>query len=254
MVTTVPTITASGFAQREADLIPRGWALEDAKQEGGVLYAMLLALSTQLAFCIVAIQYALNSTRIQTATDSELDLAAQDFFGDTLPRPTGASDDTYRALILAALFPEGATRKAVQDAVETFTGSPARIIEPWNPADTGAWGKGYWGVDTAQTPSSWTNPGARYQGFVLFTPVPSTGTIPYYFTWNDTGYWGANMYWQQPSVSSLDGLYTALNKVRPYGTIAWVHAFEPAANLNRRILLEIGEPLLTEGGEYLLLE
>jgi hypothetical protein len=84
--TTVPVITDDGFAARQAADFPNGWARPEAKQPGGILYALLKTLGGQESFVLTEFAYALGSTRIETAVNGELDLASADFFGTMLPR------------------------------------------------------------------------------------------------------------------------------------------------------------------------
>ena len=180
MTTQINTITADGFAQRmsQTPMYPRGWASEAAKQPGGVFYALMNTLGTQLSYLITELQYALNAQRIQTETSPELDLASVDFFGQgVLPRPTGMSDANYLALIQANLLQPAATRGAVSNAIYRLTGAVPRIVEPWNPADTGCRDtlKSYRDIDTTGNPMRNTNPSLRYQGFIDSVLPPISG-------------------------------------------------------------------------------
>lgn len=230
--TTIPAITADGFAKRMAALIPRGWANDAAKQPSGVAYALLNALGTQLNFLITELQYALNSQRIQTETSPELDLASVDFFGQgVLPRPDGMSDADYLALIKANLLQSGATRTAVSNAIENLTGVKPRIVEPWNPGDTGCsdTGMGFYDVDTFENPMEVCNPGDRYQGFIRSTlpPIIKLGNNPL-LTFDDGAFFDTNSFSDtaQGFISGISSLYDAINKVHLYGTRVWVQIVE----------------------------
>lgn len=223
---TIPTVTPDAFAQRMAALIPRGWASDNAKQQGGVLYALLYTIGTQLNFLLSETQYALGGTRIQTATSPELDIDSQDYLGNALPRPPGMTDAVYAQLLINSIIREGCTRKAVSDAVQKLTGVAPRIIEPWNMADTGARDtlSSYRDVDTAANPLENTNPGLRYQGFINTILPPLTGLSGNpLLTRDDGGYRDSNEYRiEVTAISGLQQLYQAINAVKPEGTISWV--------------------------------
>lgn len=224
--TTIPALTGPQFAARIADLFPRGWCSDDAKQ-GGNVYALLLAAGNELSVVQQQVQYALSAQRLQSETFPELDFASIDFLGDAFPRPPGTTDAAFGQEIIAQLFLPAATRPALQDALTALTGSVPRMLEPWNINDTGAWGNvSYWGLtDTVANPARWGNGGLRYQGFIETAPpsVPALGNN------NPVLCWGDSAYWNQPGYffgiigsSSLDLIDQVINRLRAYGTVVWV--------------------------------
>lgn len=223
--TVIPTITSSGFAGRMGALIPRGWANDAAKQPGGNLYALLETLGSQIAFLLSGVQYAQGSTRIQTAVAPELDLASEDFFGDSLPRLTGMSDEAFQAYILANLPPTGATRDAIVRALTILTGVVPRVIEPWNTGDTGCYDTkvSFYDVDSTVNPFVWADTGARYQGFIITPapPVTGLGDNPFY-TYDDSGFYDANLYYIEITTTTINSVYNLINRTKVYGTIVWV--------------------------------
>lgn len=228
--TSIPPITADGFAQRigQTPMFPRGWASDGARQNGGVFYALSNALGTQLAFLITQLEYALNSQRIQTETSPELDLASVDFFGQgVLPRPQGMNDATYLALIKANLLQQAATRQAVSNAIQNLTGVKPRIVESWNPGDTGCMdtGLGFLDVDTLANPMEITS-SLRFQGFIqtILPPQQGLGNGNPLLTFDDGAFMDENAYGDTAIgiANGVAALYAAINKVRPFGTIAWV--------------------------------
>lgn len=228
--TTIPTIAGPQFAQRMADLFPRGWASDDAKQTGNV-YALLVAVGNELQIAQGELQYALSAQRIQTETFPELDFASVDFLGSTLPRPSGTSDAAFGQEIIAALFQPAATRSALQNALTLLTGSVPRMLEPWNVDDTGSWdNKSYWNVDTVANPARWGNGGLRYQGFIETAPpaLAAIGPNNPIQCWGDSAYWNVPGYFfgiiapiEENAVNDL------INRLRAYGTIVWVKLVSP---------------------------
>lgn len=83
--------------------------------------------------------YAQLQTRVATATDSFLDLAAFDFFGLRIKRRPSQEDDSFRAVIRKEVLRPRATRPAMQAALEDLTGTNVQIFEPYYPHDTGGW-------------------------------------------------------------------------------------------------------------------
>ena len=240
--TVLPVIDGPGFAARLAGLFPPGWAAPEALKNNGGVYGLLLTWANELAIILSEVTYAQGSARTTTAVAPELDLAAVDYFGTgltALPRVAGESDSSYRARILAALFPEGATRKAVSDAVKRVTGVAPRIIEPWSPLDTGvidgAGGAGMMFLDIDDppvAPAIITDPSLRYQGFlqsVLPTqPILGGQALPCI----DVGNTGDGLYFDIAGSSMFDftstiangaaAVYNAINMAKTFGTVVWV--------------------------------
>lgn len=246
--TTVPTLTAAQFAQRLAANFPPGWSSQEAKsQPRNVLYSVLLMIGTQDEYLNGLMQYGDDATRVQTAQDGALDLAGLDYFGNgpyALPRHDGETDDAYRARLLAAMLPAGATRPAMYNALLGVTGFPPRLLELWRPYDTGVWdgvggpgaagvGTMYWDVDTVVTPFRWADPGLRYQALIecvlpLVQPFGNNPTPCLDFTifWDSPG----SSFMDTPPIPTLNGqqlVYSAINRTKCEGTICWT-TFVPA--------------------------
>lgn len=229
----IPILLGETFAARIADLYPRGWASDDAKQSGN-FFALLLAFGNQLQAIQGELAYALNAQRIQTETSPELDIASVDFFGGILPRPSGMNDADYAALIIGSLFQAVATRPALQQALTRLTGVPPRMLEPWSPGDTGAWDApvSFWNADSVVTPARWGNGGIRYQGFIETVPpgIPAIGPNNPVLGWGSVAYWNVPGYLfailQSADENTVNDLITRLHA---YGTTVWVKLVTAAA-------------------------
>jgi hypothetical protein len=114
-----------------------------------VLDGLLSGPASAMSFIFSLIEYANDQTRIATATDVWLDLAALDYFGGNLTRNNGETDAAFSLRIRASLLPPAATRAAMVQVLTNLTGTPPKIFEPTYPMDTGAWGYGGLGYGMA---------------------------------------------------------------------------------------------------------
>lgn len=231
--TVIPGVSAIQFAARLADLYPRGWCSDDAKQgPPGNVYALLLSLGQQLQAVQAELQYTLSAQRIQTEGFPELDFASIDFLGDSLPRPPGMTDADFGRAIIAALFQPAATRPALQDALTALTGSVPRMLEPWSVNDTGSWrNMSYWNVDSVANPARWGNGGLRYQGYIETAPpsIPAIGPNNPIQCWGDSAYWNVPGYFFGViAPANLNAVDDLIVRLKAYGTIVWVKLVTPS--------------------------
>jgi hypothetical protein len=140
----LPVGSAGDIANRIRQLLP-GWFADSNPTAD----ALLTGAATALAFIYGLYVYAVAQSRILTATGIWLDLIAQDFYGTAVTRGPNQDDDGFRATIVANLFRPRATRQAISDVLLTLTGNAPAIVEPFAPADTGAYGIGYAGYGAA---------------------------------------------------------------------------------------------------------
>ncbi|HQT62781.1 MAG TPA: hypothetical protein PLQ37_16475, partial [Acidiphilium sp.] len=117
-------------------VLPGGWFATTSPALG----AVLAAFSWALAWGYALVQAALASVLITTAPDFWLNLHAVDYLGDTIQRRTQEGDSSFRARVLAAIFPPGATRAALIARLTILTGTAPTVFEPTQPQDTGAYG------------------------------------------------------------------------------------------------------------------
>ena len=190
-----------------------------------ILTGALTACSSALAWCYSLYLYAKLQTRISTATDGWLDIAAYDFFGKNLQRSAGQSDDLFRNQMKINLFRERGTRQAIIDILEDMTGKTPYIFEPQRPLDTGSYGGPMIGYGVAGGYGSLMLP---YQAFVT-AYRPSGSGIPYIAGYSSTpsGYSVASR-GEYASQSMITGsitdaqVYEAIAAVKMEGTLVWV--------------------------------
>lgn len=217
MIDATPNVTQAGFANRLRALLPDGWfpsapASGEAEQ-APVLNAILQGCASVYRGFWLLLEYIYPQQRLSTATGAMLDIYAQDFFGDELPRYAGESDDSYRERIKNGIVPLRFTRPAVEAAITGVRTSGWALVEPRNANDTKgiaskaspsvgggyAYGSRITGANIA-TPG---NPCLRYgtnlapfQGFVLLDDL-SAGTPP-------------------------EDVTDAINRVRAAGVVFWI--------------------------------
>jgi len=202
-------------------LLPPTWFGDSSPLLEGALNACASALS----WCYSLYVYARLQTRITTATGGWLDLASYDYFGTSLQRPAGMSDDLFRNQMKINLFRARGTRQAIIDILEELTGNTPTIFEPQRPLDTGSYGGPMIGYGVAGGYGSVMIP---YQAFVIAYRPKGTG-IPYVAGYQTTpaGYSSPSrgQYVSQEMVTGkvTDAqVYEAVAAVKMEGTLVWV--------------------------------
>ena len=216
---------ADDFAARIVRLLPQLWFNDAAKAPGGNLWAIVSGMSAADADFYSRIGALKRALRLTTAESvDDLAVIARDFFGSALPPQPAEALATYRRRIGLRLFLPGGTREALRVALNRLTGQDPVIIEPWNPADCGAW-DGVRGWDTAGV---WGDLDLPWQGFVR-TRRPATTLA---LESPVIGAWDGLAGWDQPPLGFIDGLqaqiipdsvvYDTINAVKPTGITVWV--------------------------------
>ena len=199
-------------------LLPLRWFPDSAP----VLSALLAGLSEGWAWLYAMLGYVRLQTRIATATDSFLDLIAQDFFAGSLPRRFGEADGAFRARIQRELLRPRGTRVALVSELVALTGRAPAVFEPARPADTGAYGAmtGY-GVA-----GRWGSLALPYQCFVTAYRPRGTG-VPLASGWGSAaGGWGGgaiqyvSLAMVQSQVTDAD-IDAAIASTLPAAVTAW---------------------------------
>lgn len=211
---------ASDMEGRIKSLLPSSWF----NDKNPIRDAVVTGTATGLSWAYTLYLYAKQQTRLLTSTDGWLELFANDFFGDGLPRE-GKTDASYRAWIQTNLFRERGTRYAISKVLYDLTGKYPDIVELQRPLDTGGYGYGAgYGVGGAY--------GSRvvhHQAFVKAYRPDSTG-IPYIGGYGSSvsGY-GVASYGSYVSESSFitgitdSDIFAAVASVKMEGTIVWVN-------------------------------
>lgn len=220
--------TQDCVARIDANL-PIDWFGDD---ETPNLDALLAAYAESGAFLYSLAQYVKNQTRIKTATDTNLEAIAQDYFGfNNFNREPDETDDSYRMRILANLVPQGATRYAMINVLTALTGNVPRIFQPQRPLDTGGYNGGYIGYGVA---GGWSNPNLAYQCFIsVYSQVVSN--VAYVAGWNvsvgalntpSRAAWSNSS--QRTTALLQQQIFAAINKTKCCGTICWVQVQSPS--------------------------
>lgn len=211
--------------QRLRALLPTTWFPGVAF----LLDALLNGIAYALSFAYSLWAYAKLQTRIATATDGWLDMIAWDFFGASLLRAAGQSDDSFRIRIVINLFRGKGTRPAMAQVLKDVTGRAPVIFEPNRPMDSGALNSatsaGYCGVARMGSMA------VPYTAMITaFRPVASGGSAGAAYcnapsqaalrTPLAASYTNSRTYSQ--SVASDADIYAAVDAVKPVGTVMWV--------------------------------
>lgn len=136
------------FANRLRGLLPGSWfgtgltvvGNQEASAQTPVLDTLMAGMAYPLAWDYVLFNYVLLQSRIKTATGVWLDRISYDFCGTRLPRLIDENDDAYRTRIIAEILRPRQTRAGISKALVDLTGQTPKIVELWNPGDTGAYG------------------------------------------------------------------------------------------------------------------
>src|ERR1043166_4113790 len=104
---------ADDILARIKNVLPKGWF----DQEDAAFNAILGGLADALAKSYSFLQYVKNQTRIASASDFFLDLAAFDFLGLRIKRKVGQSDSDFSSLIRKEVVRARVTRPGINNAV-----------------------------------------------------------------------------------------------------------------------------------------
>jgi hypothetical protein len=215
----------SDIVARIQAVLPSRWFADISPVLSGILNGIASAWAT----IYNQLSYSRIQTRIKTSTDVWLDMASLDFFGADLPRRLNESDADFRQRILLEMVRVRGTRPAVVSALVDLTGRAPIIVEPWRPADTGAWGSsgvGYYGLAYGEA-GAWGSHAMPYEFFVTAYRPVELG-VPHLAGYGDApgGYGAGSIAWVSGSALgaqvSDSEIYQRVAEVLPACATAWV--------------------------------
>jgi hypothetical protein len=202
-----------------------------------ILTGLLAAYSNTGVFIYNQELYVQLQTRISTATDNNLDLIANDFFGvNNFPRGANEGDASYRSRILASIVRERATRRGMSNVLTLLTGYAPLIQVPSNPGDCGGYAVAGCGYGVAGIWSNPLPPSTAYQCFItVYTSVSSgIASVPGwnidYAAWNISGTrtsW-VNSFQFNDALNATQ-IYQVINSTKIEGSTCWVLITNPPA-------------------------
>ena len=190
------------------------------------LTSLLSSIGTSWVWLYGRITYAVQQTRLLTATEEWLDLISSDYFGPTVARKPGEPDGSYRARIQTALLAEAATRYAVSVGLQSITGSLPTIFEPGKCSDTGGYGLTGGGMAYGSV-GGWGSLSLPLQCFITVTRPPTSGAngIAGYgtsaggFGEGSIGYVDLELL---PGEVTDQDIQTAISRLMPINAVAWL--------------------------------
>lgn len=221
LLSLAPTVgTQTDIVSRLKAVLPTGWFPDDTPVLDGVLNGVA-AVWTAL---MQTLSYVQLQTRVATATDTFLDLVAQDFFGANLTRAMGEPDTSLRDRIQRNLLQPQATRGALSNVLQNLTGRTPRIFEPARLQDTGAY--------TVATTLAYNTLGGYgsaslpFQCFVnAFRPIGAGVANTNGYNIGIGGYGIGSAQYTTPTMAAstiLDNdIYQAIAATMPVATTAW---------------------------------
>jgi len=211
---------------RMKQVLPLRWFPDDTP----VLDTVLSGVAWAWTWVYALLQTVKDQTRISTASGMWLDLIAADYFGTSLCRRSGETDNAYRSRIQEELIRDRGTREAVVSALTDLTGRAPALFEPTNTLDTG----GYGGTGETVTglaygyAGGWGDLYLPFQFFVTAYRPVGVG-IAFVTGWccGGGGYGaGALEYGSLSMIQTqvTDGdILSAITGVLPIGVIAWTN-------------------------------
>ena len=190
------------------------------------LTGLLSSIGTSWVWLYGRITYAIQQTRLLTATDGWLDLISADYFWAAMSRKPGEPDGSYRTRIQTALLAEAATRDAISASLQSLTGSLPMIFEPGKCSDTGGYGLTGGGMAYGCA-GGWGSLNLPLQCFITVTRPPASGANGIAGYGTPAGGFG------EGSISYVDlemlpgevtdqDIQTAISRLMPINAVAWL--------------------------------
>lgn len=212
-------------------VLPTSWF----KSPTPIKNALLAGIGWMHAQSYALLNYVKQQSRVATASDIFLDIAAQDYTGARVARRLQEGDSSFRSRLQTALLPNAATRSASRAQLFQLTGNVPVVFEPTQPMDTGAYGYGGLGYNAAGGYGSLNLP---FQALVSIKRPVSQG-VPNWAGYNGNasspayapGGYGVGLMAYSDIAQAFDGvtdaeIYQAIAALQPIGSTAWtqIHA------------------------------
>jgi hypothetical protein len=165
------TYNQQDISSRIGSLLPNRWF----GSAPSVLKAVLNSLAAGWISFFNLLSYTASQSRITTSFDFWLDLVSRDFFGYSLSRRSGESDNSFKTRIEQALLRDRCTRAAIYQCLIDVTNNGPVIFEPTSPLDTGCYAQSLsseYMINGYGMAGGWGSLGLPFQAFVkAFRPV-----------------------------------------------------------------------------------
>jgi hypothetical protein len=221
------TLSATDIAGRVQRWLPSRWFPEGP---GTRIWATISGSAASLLVLLQQTTYLKLQTRLSTATDGFLDLAASDFLTN-FPRRLNEPDPAYAARIQREIIRPRNTRAAIVQVLQDLTGNTPTVFRPSYALDTGGLGTGSFALGAAGALGSYQLP---FQAFVTIErgTAPGAGTQVTYpgpvsglgAPLGGLGIGALFLGDGSPAQGGVtdDDIYAAVASVTPAGHINWV--------------------------------
>lgn len=212
-------------------VLPSAWF----KTRTPIKDALLAGLGWMHAQSFALLTYVKQQSRVATASDVFLDIAALDYTGARVVRRLQESDASFKSRLQASLLPNAATRNAMVAQLTQLTGNVPVVFEPTQPMDTGAYGYSGLGYNVVGGYGALNLP---FQAFIrvkrpVFQGVPNWGGYNGNFSkpaYAPGGY-GRGLFAYSSMAQAFDGvtdaeIYQTVAEIQPAGATLWtqIHA------------------------------
>jgi hypothetical protein len=199
-------------------------------QSSPILDGVLSGFSVVAEWGYGLLQYAKLQTRVATATEGFLDLAAFDFLGRRIRRKPAQSDTVLRGVIQKEVLRTRATRTGVLQAIQDLTNSQATMFEPAYSFDTGGLDTTYLAYDEV---GAWGSRDYPFQAFLniqqpVGVGVPNVaGLDTSYGAFDGGGYSSLVDATAITGVVTNQDIYDTIEATRAAGVTMWVNIGSP---------------------------
>lgn len=135
------------------------------------LDALLIGLAYGLNVCYEELEYVPPQIYLQTATGGNLDLLAEDYFGQSLQRSTNQADNSFRRQVEASFFTIGPTLSDMLATLSKLYGSGYRVLQ--GIPQQQAWNVSNWGWNSPT--AVWGSRSQSAQVLIQAPPAASSG-------------------------------------------------------------------------------